>query len=406
MRLRNLLLFFFVMVFGHSLAQKSFRYKRDITGIDREGWYELEFPGDIFWKLNTDLSDFRLYNVNGRDSVEVPWLLDIRHEEVTSETVELSLINQSLRSNALFVMFELKDSQKVNYLDLRFEPQDFFGLVTIEGSDNRLEWFEIARDERIVSLTNRDGDYSLSTINFPVTDYRFLRLRITSDASLVFKSASFQYHKLHPGQYHSIPATWKINADRKTKQSIVEIRMINYVPLSTIEIQVDSIYDFYRPLRVEVVRDSTATEKGWIKYYETVYEGFLTSFKPNDFKFGWKLAKDLRLVITDFDNPPITIQDVALSGPDVRVISPLKPGYNIMLYGAEYLTSPTYDLAYFENNIPDSVSSAQLGPEQPLMNTESTIKPLFENKIWLWGIMGVMIGGLGFFTMKMMNGKR
>ena len=404
MKRPSLTLIFFVMVCSYSMAQQTFRYKRELTGVAKEGWYAVAFPGDIFQNLNRELSDFRFFNVDEGDSVEVSWALDVRDDEVTSETVELPLINRSSKAGALFLMFELKGSQKVNYLDLRFGPKDFFGLVTIEGSDNRDEWFEIVKDSRIVSLTGVESEYSLSTVNFPTTDYRYLRVKVASDVSLAFKSASFRFNKVNPGQYHSLAVTWKTESDRKIKQSFIHIRMKEYRPLSTVEVRADSTHDYYRPIRIEVVRDSSKTEKGWIKYYETVYEGFLTSFKPNEFKFDWKLAKEIRVVINDFDNAPVTISDLKVSGPEVRAISRLNPGKNIMVYGSEHLRAPSYDIAYFENKIPDSLAYATLGPEEVLTVSEESESALFENKFWLWSIIGVMIGGLGFFTMKMMKG--
>lgn len=399
-------LFLLMILIGtNCLAQTPFRYKRNISGVHKEGWYDLPLPSGVYKDLNRDLTDFRLYSVSGHDTLELPFLLDIRKDEMRRETVHLPLFNESYRDGVLYLMFELKGSQKVNHLDLDFDEADYFGFVTLEGSEERQAWFEIAKDQRIVSIKKGTDDYTLSTLTFPVTDYRFLRVRVKSDTRLTFREASFAYEVTEPGAYSDIPLQWSMDSDKKNRQSFVEVRLHDHVPVNSIRVQADSTLDFYRSFRLEYVRDSARTEKGWIKQYSTLYEGHLTSYTPNFFKFPWKLAKEIRLVIHDRDNSPLTIQRISATGPDVRVISYLKPGNNLVLYGADGVRPAAYDLAYFEDKIPDALLGAHFGPAKEILAMETETKPLFENKIWLWSIMGLMIGGLGFFTLKMMKPK-
>jgi hypothetical protein len=45
----------------------------------------------------------------------------------------------------------------------------------------------------------------------------------------------------------------------------------------------------------------------------------------------------------------------------------------------------------------------ELGPEQNIAAPVEKVSALFENKVWLWAIMVVVIATLGFFTLKMMK---
>lgn len=385
------------------LGQTSFRYKRNIDGVKEAGWYALLLPSGIFKNLNDDLGDVRLYSLEGKDTVELPYLIDIRHDEATRKEVQLPVFNKSTKDGELFVTFALQPAQKVNSIALEFDQLNYFAFVTLEGSDDKTQWYEIVRDRRIVSIRNEKGDYALSDITFPLTDYRFLRVRIKSDILLTFRRATFQYHDVKRGVYQDVPLSWKMQQDKRTRQSFVNIKLDELVPVSSIDVKADSTRDYYRRFRIEYVRDSTRTDKGWLKYYSPLYEGYLTSFKPNVFDFDWQVAGEIRLVITDQDNAPLKIREVAAKGPEVRVISWLKPGMNMMLYGVQALRAPSYDLAYFENKIPDAPLRASLSPEEKLTPDHPAAKPLFENKLWLWSIMLVMIAGLGFFTLKMMK---
>jgi hypothetical protein len=405
MKRSDLIFVFLVLVCGHSLAQPQFRYKRSIGGVEKEGWYVLSLPSDIFKDIARDFSDLRLYSTSDHDTLELPYLLQVRHDEVTRDTVQLPLFNKSTRNGVLYLTFELKNSQRVNYIDLQFEELNYFGYATIEGSSDQREWFEIVKDHRIVSVRNGGGDYTLSTVSFPLTDYRYLRVAVRADVPLTFKTTSFQLNKTDKGVYRDIPLTWNMRTDKKTRTSFVDIQLRSYVPISSISVETDSAADYYRSLQIQHLRDSAQTEKGWVKYYGPLYEGHLTSFTLNEFDFKWEMAKEIRLVIRDNDNAALPIRAITAAGPDVQIVSYLKPGQNFMFYGADAMRSPSYDLAWFENKIPTEPMVTEIGPPQQLIADRPRASALFENKVWLWSLMGVMIVGLGFFTIKMMKAR-
>ncbi len=405
MKPNNFIYLLLIFICGQCPGQSDFRYSRKIGSVTKEGWYALSLPSEIFKDLDNDFSDLRVYSVRDNDTLELPYLIDVRTDKVTYEKVDLSLFNKSSRNGVLFLTFELSLSQNVNSIDLEFQESNYFALVTLEGSMDRNDWFEVTKDQRIVSIQNASGNYRLSTVGFPLSEYRFLRVRVKGDTPMTFKRASFQYNKVKSGAYHSLPLNWSVETDKKTKETFVNITLHDYVPVSAVSLRTDNKEDYYRSFRLEYVRDSSRIEKRWIKYYQTAYEGNLTSFTENDFKFREVPAKKMRLVIRDRDNQPLSIRSVSAEGPDVKVLSYLKPGKNFLFYGGAGVALPSYDLAYFENKIPDSAMVATLEPEVTILVEEDHDSPLFQNKAWLWSIMGLMIGGLGFYTMKMIKSK-
>lgn len=385
-------------------AQDDFHFKRNIDDVQREGWHTIALPDGIFDDLNGDFSDIRIFSISDKDTLEIPYILDVQTDVVTMTRVTLPVRNKSFADDALYLMFELDAAQPVNYLDLDFAETNYFGLVNLQGSDDRRQWFDILTDQRIVSVDKQSrDDYTLSRIDFSRTDYRFLRVRVQADVPLTFQDASFRHNKVEKGSFRSIPLTWTSREKEKGHQTIVDIRLGDYVPVSSIKVRADSMRDYYRPLRIEFVADSFKTDKGWIKSYETLYDGHLTSFRPNEFSFPWKLAREIRMVVTHFDDRAIAIRDISAVGPRVDIIAKLQPGNNFMLYGREGMRAPSYDLAYFQSNIPDSLVTAQLASAETLIVADADDNALFQNKLWLWAIMAIAIAGLGFFTIKMMR---
>lgn len=403
MKYHNLFLILLTIGCTSVFGQSDFAFKRNINGVGKEGWHSISLLPEIFERLNHDLGDLRIYSISDSDTVEIPYLLRIREDETLYEEHELSLFNRSNRNGILYLTFESTTAEKLNSLRLDFDEANYFGHVTLEGSDDRLEWFNITKDHRIVAIKKGTNDFRFSTIRFPQSTYRYLRLSISSDVDLHFRKATFGYNKVRPGVFRDIPLTWKMDSDRKTRQSFVDIKFRHYVPVTALNVEIANDEDFYRAFEMMYVRDSTYTEKGWHKNYAGMMDGYLTSFKNNAFDFPVVFTREVRLIVRDLDNYPLDVKHVSVAGPEVAIITYLKPGDNFMLYGHDRTARPSYDLAHFQNEVPEPAAVAVLDSHEEQLTRVAREKPLFEDRIWLWSIMGLVIVGLGFFTLKMMK---
>jgi hypothetical protein len=404
MKYNKIIFLFLVMVYGYGFSQhKNFNYKRKANAIAQEGWYAIQLPADIFAHCNRDFRDFRLYNINGSDTVEAPYLLKKRTSEIKRVEIDLTAINRSKKDGVLFITFELNPEQKVNFIDLEFEENNYFAFVRIEGSQNNKEWFEIVDKQRILSLHNANDAYQYNTVTFPTANFKYLRVSVASDTRLTFKHASFRDEEIKKGTFVNIPSTWRATQDKKTKQTVVDINLDHYRPVSDLTVEISNDKDYYRALRIDRLADSTQTPKGWIKNYETVNEGYLTSFRPNEFSIDNELMRALKLTINNYDNQPLEVKSIQVAGPVIELVALLKPGETYIFYGNNWMDYPTYDIAHFEEKIPKDLPKVELGPEQNIAAPVEKVSALFENKAWLWAIMVVVIGTLGFFTLKMMK---
>jgi hypothetical protein len=131
----------------------------------------------------------------------------------------------------------------------------------------------------------------------------------------------------------------------------------------------------------------------------------LTSLDSSRFNFDCVTAKKLRLIINHGDNPSLKIKNIALYSPAVELVTRLEPGSYFLYYGNSRISAPLYDLVHFKDKMPTSFTSIILDREEQLSQPAEVVSPLIRNKIWLWVLMGLIIGVLGFFTMNMMKGK-
>lgn len=385
--------------------EKNFGYKRKVNNIETEGWYCITLPPDIFVRCENDQRDLRLFSITGNDTTEVPYLLKKRSTVVKEKEIELNAINKSKKGDILFLTFELSPGEQVNYIDLRFEQTNYFAFVKIEGSDDKKEWFQVIENQRIFSIDNPTATYVFGVINFAVANYKYLRVSVRSDNPLIFDRALFRYQQVTEGSFIDIPSSWTSKTQKDIRQTTVDIVLDHYRPVSHLAIEIDSQNDFYRRCQISVLNDSTQTQKGWIRNYQVLNKGYLTSFKPNEFNFENIQSRALRLTIDNLDNPPLKINAIKAKGPAVELIAKLKPGNNYLFYGNSSLVFPSYDLTYFEEKIPGELIPAALNQEEAIDHPQTQRSALFESKFWLWAVMLIVIAVLGYFTLKMMKGK-
>jgi hypothetical protein len=124
------------------------------------------------------------------------------------------------------------------------------------------------------------------------------------------------------------------------------------------------------------------------------------------YNFENTLTSRLKITIQNNDNKPLRLSSLQLKGNIYEIIARFDEPKNeyALYYGNEKATNPVYEIEEFENKIPVNLTSVNIGAEQ--QNPAYSIKiekPLFENKAWLWVLMVVIIGLLGWFSFKMLK---
>jgi hypothetical protein len=388
-----------IFMLGSSNCFSQFRYQRSIAEASAEGWYAIHLDESILSKLNTAFSDVRIVS---KENIEVPYLLRVAAEEVQRESIGLKVANISKRDNDLFFTVRVPENTDVNHASIELLDKNYDVNVLVEGGANEKEWYELAKDKRIVSVFDRNINYTSSTITWPVSTYPLLRFKIVKGASLTFSKVFFSMQKVKRGVYdQAIFKPTLITKDNVTELNI-DLRSTRY--LSKLFMEPAAGQKFYRNYRIENLDDSVRTEKGWIKNFNVVHQGVISSFTQDTIRFGSTLCRSIRIIIFNEDNPPIQLTSVTTWSPHVNLVMLLKQGKYLLKYRNPKIGNGNYDLGHFESEIPDRLNYLTLGQVETLSTDIAMVtQPWFKNKNWLWGIMLIIVGMLGFFTIRMLR---
>ncbi|MFO7673212.1 MAG: DUF3999 family protein, partial [Lutibacter sp.] len=328
-------------------------------------------------------------------------------EKIVVKDVNFRFLNTTQNEKGYYFTLEVPSEEVLNQLKLDFKEENFDWKLTLEGSQNQQEWFTVVDDYRILSIKNAATDYQFTKIIFPGAKFRFFRLLVKSEENPELANVKATYNETMNGDFVDY-AIANINTiqNKEEQKTTLEIDLKSTVAVSFLQIKVKDTFDYYRPISIQYVADSIKTDQGWNYLYENLTTGTLSSIENNEFKFESTILKKLKISIFNQDNEPLNIETIEAKGyVHELLVRFTEPAAYFLTYGNNKATKPNYDIERFISKVPDTITVLTLGNEQKIDKTATTTAPLFKNKMWLWGLMGIIILVLGWFSVKMMKKK-
>lgn len=408
---KNMFLGCLIGISLNGFSQEGYSYKRKIDVYqDSTKWQSVQIPDEMYDKLNYEFSDVRVFAFSKNDTIEMPYALYLNNKFEHIKHSDFKIINQTKANNGYYYTFELLKNVTISRIELDFENQNFDWKIDLEGSHNQKEWFTILEDYRILSINNSQANYSFEELNFKETNYKYYRFFVKTNEKTTLKNVSLGFSKLFDREYKTKKIdNFSVKEDKKLKTTTIEFILKNKLPIDLVKLDINKDFDFEREATMEFLTDSIKTEKGWKRNYTIVNMSGLSSEYTS---FGQAtparqiFTNGVRIIIQNGDNPPLEINSVSTNYFSNSLIfkAYLDADY-YLFYGKKNVKAPDYDQKYF-NKVIYGKSNSTLSDEIIIPKKEEIVqKPLFENKLWLWGIMILIIGILGYFSLKMISKK-
>lgn len=386
---------------------EPFAYERKVQK-PFDTWHKIELPNAVTAKLNSRMSDLRLYGITSEgDTVEAPYIVDVKASTVDRKVYPHSIINKSSRSGIFFYTIQMSKAAAINELKLQFAEQNYDRTITVEGSRNQGQWFQLVKDYRITAIKTADVDFEYADIALPTADYQYYRLAITASAQPnLTKVETVDYQETTNNYQRQTVSAQTIRYDKAKKQTIIDIELAEKSPVSKVSVPINVDYDYYRPATLQYVSDSIETT-GTTRYiYKSLASVALASNRSNAIMCSNTFAKKLRLIIYDYDNAALSYGSLQIDGYPTELITRITtPADYQLIYGLASASTPQYDISRFGDRIPADIKPLKLGPEVR-RELPSDSPPLLKNPLWLWLVMGVAISLLGIFAIRMISEKK
>lgn len=394
----------------NGFSQEGYSYKRKIElNKNAVELNSIEIPDEVFSKVKSDLSDIRIFGIKNNDTVEVRYNI-AKHPDFNFDLKQpLKIINQSVSGKRSYFTIQASN-QTINQLLLKFKNENFDWKVTLEGSHDQNQWFTILKDYRILAIQNSETKYRFEDLFFNDSQYKYYRISVDSEQQPTIQTVHSNHSQSKDSlKFRTVSVDKLISkTDKKNKITTIEFSLKNPLPVYAVSINTSNKIDYNRNVTVEYLQDSVKTEKSIIKHYSYFSSGILSSKRHTDLPYSGndlKFVKDFRITINNKDNQPLQVNSVTLKTLSLNVLFSVDD-YDrdyYLYYGNKSSSIPSYDAYYFdivEKNIVSLSDEIQIRKKEEIQQ-----KSLFESKLWLWGIMILIIGILGYFSMKMIAKK-
>lgn len=404
----HLLLIILLIVHSkNSLAQPStYKYWQPLA-TTHEKWQLLTLPDGVYQHCRPDFADIRLYGVDEHeDTIEAPYISVLYQNYNQEATADARLLNPVQQSGRYYFTLEMPGQTAIRELNLQFDNSNFDWHVRLEGSHDQTSWFKIMDNYRLLSIQNDLTDYRFTKLLFPTSNYRYYRISIPTAIKPVLTRACFPKAARVDIPYQKYKAvSTKVATKMDTKQTIITVFLKQPVYVSTVHLDLDAPFDFYRPVDVSYLPYRTDLPEGYTPVDEPMLAGIVQSAANNDFTSEAVLTNRLTISINNKDNPPLNVKDVVLSGPrfDLKIRID-QPGRYWLVYGKKDATAPEYDLENLRDRIPQQITAIRV--QGTAISRDTSMPPaqtLQLKQYWLWIAIVSVILVLGWFTLRMMS---
>jgi hypothetical protein len=360
-------------------------------------------PG-VFDKARIDLGDLRLYDAAGR---EVPYVLRIRTPVFTDQTVAASEFNRAVGpDDSGEVTLDLgADTPEHNAVEVALGGVNFRRAAQLEGSADNQTWKTIVEHKNLVRFQASGRELDDRRITYPPSRFRYLRLRVSRDPELdkrpVEMGAVTVYRKVEvPGEFVTLPTRLgprePVNAGPGPGSAWIADLGADNQPCQKVLADIADL-EFARDYKIEAAGPVNSEQPFGFVASGQWRRRAGEAVQPLVAEFSEVTAAQLRLVVTDYRNPPLELKSVEFAAPARQVIfsrdealqGPLR-----LYYGNPNAEPPHYDM---ERNLP-----AQLEPPPERLALGSGQKnpdyipaplPLTERLPWL---IYVVLGAASF----------
>ena len=380
----------------------DYQFIRHIKGV-QDTWHAITLPPEFYAKVQKSLEDIRVYGITGRgDTVEAPYLIETHDWERKMEEVPFEIINKSSKRGSAYYSFVMEEPTIINQIHFDFENENFDWKINLEGSNDQKEWFSVEKDHRVLSIHNDHISYAYTTVKFTESQYKYWRAEVKGKGLPRLKGASLRKLAVEDGLFRTHPITkFNVQENKEAKETIIEIDLLDEVPVSYVQLQVKDQFDYYRPLEIDY-RTRTKAQK---PIYNKLTTSLLSSFEDHNFLFSSIITNGIRCVIENADNQPLNIESAMVVGPKQTLkIRFTEDAKYYLAYGNPNAEKPNYDLVNFKDKIPTDIKPVELGKETEIARSPFVKKkPLFISQTWLWVVLSIMVIVIGVFGYRLIN---
>ena len=373
-----------------ALRERDFRWERTLEAAG-SGLVTFRPDGPLFAHTKPGQADLRVEDAGAQ---QVPWRPLPDPAPLSSKDVEL--LNAGVQGRAFVALLDLGAQRVVrNRAELLIQSdRNYVGRVTVEGSDDRRSFTRLSTTT-VFDLQGAAPAVS-TTLVFPPTDHRFLRLR---GVGVPLPAGARVYNAPRRRELERVQA--RVSTEQQQRQTHVRLD-VGYAGLPVDRLRFRSTTRrFDRPVTVSGSNGSRILRP--VARGRIVRLGGVAQLElpvRSDYKL-------ISVVVENGDDAPLEeLRVEALAWPRTIVLAEGFQAPYRLLYGNRTLDAPEYDFASVPTRELRPLAVGRLGPERanPAFEPPGDTRSFLERNGWLvdgaLALVAVALGVGGIFALR------
>ncbi|MVM37923.1 hypothetical protein GO730_10485 [Spirosoma sp. HMF3257] len=387
-----------------TVRAQSFRLQTTVNGIPQSGFYRIQLPPDVVGRLNTSLTDIRLYD--GQQQ-QVPYVLIRQQPAQTAPFVDYELVSKQSQPNvSTTLVIHNQTKRPINSLDLLIKNTNVSKKARLSGSSDAQNWYALDDAIWLGPTQHSATTTEVKQIDFPLSDYAYYRLVINDSLSTPLNILRVGYYsqRADAGAYSAIPNLTFSQRDSSDQHTYVHVVRADDARFDKITLSIKASGPFRR--RAEIGQfHSQKRKRGYIdRWFEVIRSIELSSTDSNVVHLPGLKAKDLYVVIANDDNPPLKVQAVQAYQLTTYLLANLVAGQSYQLhFSADNGTAPIYDLTPFKTVVPGNQPIVGVGSLHPMGTPGEQTASFFTDSRVIWPALGLVLLVLGLLSYRMLR---
>ncbi|OGF48859.1 MAG: hypothetical protein A2231_08510 [Candidatus Firestonebacteria bacterium RIFOXYA2_FULL_40_8] len=358
---------------------------------------------EVLEAARTDLADLRIVEGAGK---ETPYRLEVLRKEETSETLYPKVFNKSFfeGQSAEFLLDFQKPGVLKNGIQINTALDNFRRVVRVYGSEDALskDWKLLRKDALIFDISDSYYSNQHTGVVFPENTFRYLKVVVLNNGEkkdFDIKSVTSSQKILKPGV--EVKREFKIikqelNAKQKAMELLLDLGK-SKLPFFKIKLNIAE-KNYHRYVAVfagdEIEKLSSVANTSIYNYTMPAFTEY-----SDTVEFSEVCGRYVKLLIYYYDDKPLTVKDISLSGYARKAIfKAVKEAEYKIYYGKEQSSMPVYDIKYYSGLIKPS-EMFNLKAEVEMPNTayipkEKQKKGIPGEKYLLWVVILLVAGAI------------
>ncbi|HJX91748.1 MAG TPA: DUF3999 family protein [Pyrinomonadaceae bacterium] len=361
----------------------------EATTNGNPGVYQFTVPLPVMGQSRDDLGDLRLFDAENH---EIPYAIQVRKEVNEQKEFDVQVFNKVTAGSSTEATIDLGENpSEHNEVQIETAGSDFRRRVSVEGSDSVGAWKTLRSDAVIFAFQSDGKSVESNSVTYPVSRYRYLRVRVSADELsdhqppdiTTLKALMVMHEKGKLTTWGLNVPSYQLLRNQGAYASSWIIDLGARVPCERLSLSIAEP-SFYRPFLVETFDDP--------QHPQLLANGNL-SRRASDQNQPQVIIFDheehvrlLRLQITDYSNPTLSIEAIEASAPERELVFELKRPQSVPLrlyFGNSKMREPHYDFEKELSSLKATPLQSSVGNtnKNPLYTPEPL--PFTERVPWL-----------------------